>query len=202
MPTRPPSPLSPRAYLAGPDVFRPDAAAVAARLKALCARHGLTGLFPLDGTLAAAPDEPPAALAARIRAANLALIRSADLVLANISPFRGPSADDGTAFEMGYALALELPVFAYSTATDTLLDRTARQFALTRQGQTQGQAQGQQVWRDPDGLEVEAFGLPANLMLVDPVRGGVHDGADAAIAAAARHFRLSPPPARGPSGKE
>lgn len=176
-------PPSPRAYLAGPDVFRPDAAVTAAHLKALCARHGITGLFPHDGTLDRVPDEPPADLAARIRAANLALIRSADLVLANITPFRGPSADDGTAFEMGYALALDLPVFAYSTASDTLLDRTARLFPVSQKGA---------VWRDADGLEVESFGLPANLMLVDPARDGVHDSAEAAIAAAARHFRLPP----------
>ena len=35
-------------YLAGPDVFRPDAFEQGERLKALCAEFGLRGLYPLD----------------------------------------------------------------------------------------------------------------------------------------------------------
>ena len=37
-----------RVYLAGPDVFVPDAAGRAAALKSICARHGLIGVSPLD----------------------------------------------------------------------------------------------------------------------------------------------------------
>lgn len=33
-------------YLAGFDVFRPDAAAQGQSMKALCARYGLEGLYP------------------------------------------------------------------------------------------------------------------------------------------------------------
>ncbi len=43
-----------RVYLAGPDVFLPDPHARGAALKRICARHGLTGVFPLD----ALADEP------------------------------------------------------------------------------------------------------------------------------------------------
>src|SRR3546814_5290136 len=35
-------------YLAGPDVFRPDARERGRELKALCAQFGIEGLFPLD----------------------------------------------------------------------------------------------------------------------------------------------------------
>src|SRR5690606_8586836 len=35
-------------YLAGPDVFRPDARERGRELKALCAEFGIEGLFPLD----------------------------------------------------------------------------------------------------------------------------------------------------------
>lgn len=171
---------APRVYLAGPEVFRRDAADAADALKALCAQHGLQGVFPLDGALTLRDGESPADLAARIRAANLALIESADMVLANVSPFRGSSADDGTAFEMGYALALGRPVFAYTTASDDLLTRTRAQCAVSPD------AQG--VWRDAQGMAVEDFGLPANLMLVDPARGGVHPSAEAAVLAAAAHW--------------
>ena len=37
-----------RVYLAGPDVFLPDAAAWLERKKAICAGVGLTGVSPLD----------------------------------------------------------------------------------------------------------------------------------------------------------
>ena len=38
-------------YLAGPDVFLPDALEVGKRKLEVCARHGLSGLFPLDNTV-------------------------------------------------------------------------------------------------------------------------------------------------------
>jgi nucleoside 2-deoxyribosyltransferase len=37
-----------RVYLAGPDVFLPDPHGRAAVRKAICARHGLSGISPLD----------------------------------------------------------------------------------------------------------------------------------------------------------
>jgi len=40
-----------KVYLAGPDVFLPDAVEVGQRKAAICARHGLTGLYPLDNAV-------------------------------------------------------------------------------------------------------------------------------------------------------
>lgn len=166
----------PKVYLAGPDVFLPDPGAAAASMKAVCASVGLEGVFPLDAELRRQPDEPPAVFGARIRAANLNLIRTAHGVIANVSPFRGPCADDGTAYEMGFAAALGLPVFAWSADVRSLLERTKSRLILTG-------SDGE--WRDGDGMLVEEFGLPVNLMLVDPATGPVHhDFASAARAAA------------------
>ncbi|MBV9560335.1 MAG: nucleoside 2-deoxyribosyltransferase, partial [Bradyrhizobium sp.] len=39
-------------YLAGPDVFLPDAIEIGRRKVEICARHGLTGLYPLDNAIA------------------------------------------------------------------------------------------------------------------------------------------------------
>ena len=40
-----------RVYLAGPDVFHPDAVTLGQRKKELCAQFGLVGVFPLDNDL-------------------------------------------------------------------------------------------------------------------------------------------------------
>ncbi|TWB12995.1 nucleoside 2-deoxyribosyltransferase [Nitrospirillum amazonense] len=173
-----------RAYLAGPEVFLPDPTAAAESLRAACARFDIVGVFPMDGAVVSIPGETAADHAARIRATNLDLIRKTDLVLANVSPFRGPSADDGTAYEMGFAAALGRPVFAYTDTPASLLDRTRAHFPLTQD------ATGD--WRDPEGRMVEDFGLGANLMLVHPAPFptakpaplGIYHGVDAALSAA------------------
>jgi nucleoside 2-deoxyribosyltransferase len=148
-----------RVYLAGPDVFLPDAAARAATLKAVCARHGLRGVSPLDP-----PEAAPVAGVALDEARQIALRNEAHMagcaaLIANLTPFRGPSADVGTAFELGFMRALGRPVFAWSNRARGLAERT-RDFlgdAATRD------ADG--AWRDGDGLLIEAFGLVDNLML-------------------------------------
>ena len=56
-------------YLAGPDVFLPDAVAMGQRKREICARHGLVGLFPLDND----PGQGDAPLSRRIFDANTAL---------------------------------------------------------------------------------------------------------------------------------
>ena len=95
-------------YLAGPDVFRPDAFAQGERLKALCAELELQGLYPLDHSVPERIANPPEQ-ALWIYQANLNLIAEADAVLANLNPFRGAEPDSGTAFELGYAAALGKP---------------------------------------------------------------------------------------------
>ncbi|MBB3175313.1 nucleoside 2-deoxyribosyltransferase [Endobacter medicaginis] len=130
-----------RVYLAGPDVFLPRPWERGEVLRAICAQYGLEGVFPLDGS---EPGDaiPPAAV---IAAANEAHIRNCDAVLANLTPFRGASADAGTVYEVGFARGLGRPVVGYSNDARTYEQRCA-----------QGPA---------DGLAVEAFGLAENLMI-------------------------------------
>ncbi len=148
--------MSKRVYLAGPDVFFPDAVQRGERLKQLCARHGLVGVFPLDPL----PGEPAAwaalPLARAIARRNEAHIRGCDALVANLTPFRGPGADGGTAYELGFARALGRPVFGWSNGAGRYLERCLRWPGAVRVGA---------AWRDPDGLEVEAFGLADNLMM-------------------------------------
>jgi len=139
-----------RVYLAGPDVFQPDARRIGAAKAAICARHGLVGCFPLDNALEGF--EPTPAFGRRIFAANLAMMESCAAIIANLTPFRGPNADDGTAFELGWFAARDRPMMAYLNDDRLLIDR-----ATHRNG------------RDSEDQEVEDFGWPLNLMLMASV---------------------------------
>ena len=147
-------------YLAGPDVFRPDAEAHGETLKALCAEFGFVGLYPLDHALPADIREP-AAQAAWIYRANVGLIERADCVLANLEPFRGSEPDSGTAFEVGYATALGKPVYGYVDDAGSYAERIRRHTP---------ELIGEDPTRDRDGMTLEEFGLPLNLMLAVPSR--------------------------------
>lgn len=150
-------------YLAGPDVFRPDALAWAENGRHLCAAQGHQALIPLDGV---------ETTAAGIYHANIALIRSADAVLANLNPFRGCEPDSGTCVEVGFALALGKPVIGYLDRPESSTERVAR-----LQGRALAVLAGRPV--DRDGLFVEDFGLALNLMLAVPVKLVIGDLAEA-----------------------
>jgi nucleoside 2-deoxyribosyltransferase len=47
---------------------------------------------------------------------DLAMMGACDVVIANLTPFRGPSADAGTLVEVGWFLGRGRPVFGYSNA--------------------------------------------------------------------------------------
>jgi len=144
-------------YLAGFDVFRKDARAWGEHLKTLCSRHGYEGLYPLDKAAPSGLSGP--ATAQWIYEANVALIRRADMVMANLDDFRGPGEpDSGTAFEVGFAVALQKPVWGYGADAGTLLDRV----------RASTDADGEAL--DARGYVVEDFGLPINLMLACSVR--------------------------------
>lgn len=153
-------------YLAGPDVFRPDAAQWAEHARRLCRQAGHEALIPLDGV---------ETTAAGIYHANIGLIRAADAVLANLNPFRGCEPDSGTCVEVGFALALGKPVTGYLEGTESTVERVGRV-----QGGVDVGADGRP--RDHEGLLIEDFGLPLNLMLAVPVRL-VAGGLPAALAA-------------------
>ena len=151
---------APRVYLAGPDVFLPEPRAAGARLKAICRAVGLEAHFPLDVELDAAR---------AIAAANEALIRRCDGVLANLTPFRGPSADPGTVYEIGYARALGKPIVAYSEASDTFVERTVAW--LERLG-TRAQRRADGALADAEGMAIESFELIDNLMIPAGILAG------------------------------
>lgn len=145
-----------KVYIAGFDVFYPDAAARGAKMKMICAENGMIGLYPLDNEADSAEE---------IFRGNCALIDQADIVIANMNPFRGAEPDSGTAFEVGYACAKGKKIVLY-------LDDTRDMRA--KLGET-----------DEAGFAVEDFGLPVNLMLACAATVVKGD-----FAAAVRHAKL------------
>src|SRR5258708_9835345 len=143
-----------RVYLAGPEVFLPEAVDIGRRKVELCTRRGLIGLYPLDNAID--PTAKDASL--RIFRGNEAMMIEADAMIANLTPFRGPSADAGTVYELGYMAGRGKLCFAYSNDPADYAERVARSFAVTKAGG------GHLI--DDDGLTVEDFGLPDNLMMI------------------------------------
>jgi nucleoside 2-deoxyribosyltransferase len=159
--------MNPRVYLAGPDVFFPDAEAWAERRKAICAGHGLVAVSPLDPLAeeVAAWSELPEWQ--RIAWRNEAHIRGCDAVIANLTPFRGPSADAGTVYEVGFARALGRAVFGYSNSAAQFTQRTL-DYASAHGGAI---ASPGRIWRDADGLLIEQFRRFDNLMIEGGILG-------------------------------
>jgi nucleoside 2-deoxyribosyltransferase len=136
-------------YLAGPDVFRADALNWADEARTLLAQQGHQALVPLDN------DETTAE---GIFKANIELITAADAVLANLNPFRGTEPDSGTSFEVGCAIALGKRVIGYVNDARPQIDKLAEHY-----GGVLARKEGRII--DPDGLMIENFNLPLNLML-------------------------------------
>lgn len=136
-------------YIAGPEVFLEDAIEVGKGLKALCQAYGYEGLFPMDNEI---PLQEPKGMAKMIQEANKTMIHNCDIVIANLSPFRGPEPDSGTVWEVGYAQAFGKKVLGYSNDRRSLKEKTQ---AILNLGNSS---------TDNEGLIIEDFGLSHNLM--------------------------------------
>ena len=135
-------------YIAGPDVFEKNAKEIGEKYKAICSAYGHTGLYPLDNECDSS---------AEIYQGNVALIDSADAVVANGNNFRG-EMDVGTAFEVGYAAAKGKKIVIYMDDTRTLVEKYGTE--------------------DENGRFVEDFGHPLNLMLSESseiIKGSFED---------------------------
>jgi len=141
-------------YLAGPDVFLPDGVEIGRKKAAICARYDVNGLYPLDNSV----DLSAADASLIIFKGNEAMMEAADAIIANLTPFRGPSADAGTVYELGYMAGRGKLCFAYSNDPASYRQRVARLYDV------EASSDGRLI--DPEGLTVEDFGLPDNLMMI------------------------------------
>ena len=151
------------AYLAGPDVFLPDAVAHGQRKIDICARYGILGRAPLNEEIPGLPQMSPDDAWWAIYRKDISMMEACDIVIANLTPFRGASADSGTLIEVGWFLGRARPIFGYSNIATPFDARSRHQIAAIP---------------DPvPGLATEGFGLSDNLM----IEGAVRDGSGARV---------------------
>jgi nucleoside 2-deoxyribosyltransferase len=146
-----------KVYLAGPEVFLPDAAEIGRQKLALCAKYGFQGLYPADNDVSTGAGRSDVLIYRK----NVAMMRDAQMAIFNLTPFRGPSADVGTVFEVGLLVGLNKPIFGYTNVADDLLTRVTQYF---RQIGKKLAAPSNPA-RDPEGMTIEAFGNADNLMI-------------------------------------
>lgn len=190
-----------RIYLAGPEVFLPDARQILDRKIALTSTYGFVPVAP--GDLKVDPSLAGKAKGLAISTHNESLMLGADAIIANLTPYRGVSADVGTVYELGFMCARNCPAYAFTNVVDGYFERVSAYYG----GQVQTDPHGRM--RGPDGLMIENCDFIDNLMLdggVESRNGAVirHAAApdalytdltafEACLALAARHWRESRP---------
>jgi len=155
------TPTRARVYTAGPAVFFPDLADRIATSHHNAQANGLEAIVPGD-VLDRPADFPSSPTMHDIYQLNVDRLLRSDAVVADLTPFRGPSADAGTVWEIGFAIALGKPVFGYTSDAREYREKVA-----------------------PDGLRIEDHGAVDNLMIAASVQSvvGGQDEAMAAVAA-------------------
>ena len=152
-------------YIAGPDVFERDSIEIGKKLIQLCSDYGFEGLYPLDNVVDFTQAKHK--IAQDIYKANVGMIQSADIVIANLNNFRGKEADSGTVWECGYAHALGKKVYGYMSRSGAYIE----QFDSKREENG--------MFFDDEDRVIEDFDHSINLMIacscLDIVNGGFED---------------------------
>lgn len=159
--------MSVKVYLAGPEVFLPNAREMLDAKAELARQAGFIPLSP--GDLQIPPAETKIGHGCNINAVDEQMMIEADAIIANLTPFRGIAADTGTSFELGFMCALGKPVFAYTNVAADHFTRIKRHYGDVATLDEAGR------YRGPDGLSIENFDMADNLMLHGGIlrRGGV-----------------------------
>jgi len=163
-----------RIYLAGPEVFLPNAREMLDKKIDLTRQYGFVPVSPGDieipSSQASEADDKvqnltiPPHLKGRekglfISEVNEKLMLSADMIIANLTPYRGVSADVGTVYELGFMCGRGLPSYAFTNVVAGHFERVRDYYHGDIREDENGRRHG------PDGLMVENYDLADNLML-------------------------------------
>jgi nucleoside 2-deoxyribosyltransferase len=169
-----PSRAAAKIYLAGPEVFLRNPTEIGDAKVAVCSRYGLDGRFPLDAKtdFGAIPLHE---LGYAIYRGNEKLMGECDAIIANLTPFRGPGMDPGTAFEIGFMRGRGKRVFGYTNSSLELFDRVLK--ADPKGFKRRKQPLPGMNFEDSDKLGVEQFGFIENLM----IDSAIHESGSAVV---------------------
>ena len=142
-------------YLAGFDVFYPNAIEVLQQKKKLCEKYGYIGLAPLDNEVDFT--QPKEIIREDIYKANVNLMNEADIFCVNLNAFRHGEPDSGTVFEIGYAAGLGKDAYIYVDSNESMLEKT--------QSHDDKCVYKDGLWFDKNGLIIEDFNGMFNLMI-------------------------------------
>lgn len=145
-----------KVYLAGPEVFLPGGRELIDRKREALAEFGFAPTRR-HADFMERDEKDPRAFGEEISRLNEELMDDADLCIANLTPFRGISADVGTVFELGYMIAQGKPAYGFTNdprdysvrATDYFGSATIESGRLV----------------SPDGEMIEQHGMADNLMI-------------------------------------
>lgn len=165
----------PKIYLAGPSVFHPESARIAQLMKNMCEESGSIGLYPLDNEIS--PHEGPNAkfaMGLAIFCANTEMIDECDAVVADLSPFRGPSADVGTVWEIAYAHGKGKIITGFTTShqnyRNRVIDNEIRDAKPSRyEKMDEDGLTLDNITYDSGNLSVEDFDMQDNLMITGSI---------------------------------
>lgn len=112
-------------YIAGPDVFAPDDIEMGKKKVEICEKYGFVGIYPTfllpEDIFSGKYDRD--FVGESVSKACIDGIMQSDIILGNMTPFRGFEMDSGTAFEMGVAKALNKKLYGYSQDNRTYIER-------------------------------------------------------------------------------
>lgn len=167
-----------RVYFAGPDVFKPNAVEIGKAYVQLADSLGLVGLYPMDNEV----DITAPGAESQIFKGNMEMLVSADFIVANLDPFRGPEPDSGTVWECAHGYTKGIPVFGYCSQAHSMLDRVSAYGAVScREG----------LYFDQDGLLIENFSSPVNLMVSQSLEAMVFGTVADALETALRWYAVN-----------
>ena len=153
-------------YLAGPEVFLPNAREQLDRKIALTRAAGLVPLAP--GDLRISPQPTKRLIGHAISAVDEEMMDSADAIIANLTPYRGVSADTGTCFELGYMCAKGKLAYGYTNVAEDFRARLIGYYG----GKVHVDDAG--LLRGSDGLTIDDVDMSDSLMMQGGIerRGG------------------------------
>ncbi|MEG0369539.1 MAG: nucleoside 2-deoxyribosyltransferase [Hungatella sp.] len=143
----------PLAYLSGPERYDENAVAKYSVMKAICNRHGIDAVAPIDWAsgVTKITTEEPYTVAANLLDNYQKQVRNCDIIIANLNDYRGYECSNDTGFECGMAFQLGKILYGYMDDTRPMKKR------IPHLGEEYG-------FRDMTGANVENFNYPLNLM--------------------------------------